>query len=76
MRDKEDFNLAHQICKTGNLDTLKFFQKKAGAKESMLNFDFVDANGQNCLHYAVGRNRYEFVKYLIKEHTPKIDVNQ
>lgn len=76
LKDKEDFNLAHQICKTGSLETLQFFQKKAGPKEALLNLDFVDGNGQNCLHYSVGRNHYDFVKYLLRDHSSKIDVNQ
>ena len=45
LKDKEDFNLAHQICKTGSLETLNFFQKKAGPKEAMLSLEFVDENG-------------------------------
>ena len=45
LKDKEDFNLAHQICKAGSLETLQFFQKKAGPKETLLNLEFVDGNG-------------------------------
>lgn len=58
------------------METLHYFQKKAGPKEGMLALDFVDGNGLNCLHYAVGRNHYEFVRYLLKEHTPKLNINQ
>lgn len=38
--------------------------------------DFVDGTGQNCFHYAVGRNHREFVRYLIHEHEPKLNINQ
>ena len=33
------------------------------------------STGQNCLHYAVGRNHYSFVKHLLKNE-PSINVNQ
>lgn len=53
----------------------QFFKSKA-PKDSALALDFIDQNGQNCIHYAVGRNHYDFVKYLIKEHQPKLNINQ
>jgi ankyrin repeat protein len=75
---KEDFNLAHRLCKSGSLETLRFFQSKLPAKDTsgVLDLSFIDEAGQNCLHYAVGRNRQDFVRYLLREHTPKVDVNQ
>ena len=28
LQAKEDFNLAHHLCKSGNLDTLNYFKRK------------------------------------------------
>lgn len=56
------------------METFKFFQKK-NPKDKSLSLDFVDSSGQNCFHYAVGRNRLDFVKYLIHEHPKSNNLN-
>lgn len=42
LKTKEDFVLAHQLCKSGRLDTLKYFESKAPQEISL---DFVYPNG-------------------------------
>lgn len=42
LKTKEDFVLAHQLCKSGRIDTLKYFDSKAPQEISL---DFVDPNG-------------------------------
>lgn len=53
---------------------LKYFKAKANPKD--FNIDFVDENGQNCLHYAVSRNYQDFVRYILLEDKNNININQ
>ena len=45
----------------------KFFKEKI-AEGDLKNFSlgFVDEENQNCMHYAIGKNRYAFVEFLIE----------
>ena len=70
LETKHDFSIPHQLCKSGDLTALSFFRSKLPA----LSLEFVDPSGQNCLHYAVGRNHYNFVKHLLNNES-KVNVN-
>lgn len=62
--------LAHQLCRSGELTLLQYFSKKVPT----FDINFVDTQGQNCLHYAVGRGRHEFARHVLGHKA--IDVNQ
>jgi len=57
------FNPMQSVCKNGHVQMAQYLRDRAG-------YDFLQFkgnDGQNCLHFAVAKNRYKMAAYLMEE---------
>lgn len=62
-KDESDWTPLHITASTGNLNILKLI----ATHEPLPDPDLQTIQGQTCLHYAVSKNNYTVVEYLLKE---------